>query len=154
MAAITHTHPADKVSAMGFLKGKKFSASVTANMATMSKRSYVSQGDVIQMVPVMKGLLVTDVFLRMDASLIAVSSSVSVGDGDNAIGYCSAVSTSDAVGILKKSLEAGDPYGVGKVYTADDTIDVKFSAVSGATSNVSVGTLTLVVEGVLTETYA
>jgi len=154
MAAITHVYPANQHSAMAFLKGKKFAASVTANVATMPQRAYVSQGDVVQMIPVMKGLLVTDVWLRMDTSLIAVSATVSIGDGDNVSGYAASVSTKGACGILRKSLEAINSYAVGRLYTAADTIDIKWSAVSGAASNVSVGIVTLVAEGVLLEQYA
>ncbi len=149
MAVTTHKYPANLHSAMGFLKGKKFCAAVTANLAS-SPDGVVSITDVMEMVPVMKGLLVTDAWLRVDVST-TVSVAVSVGDASDADGYDAGVGLAVTAGTITKSLEGTDAYAaVGRIYTSNDqTIDLKF-----LTSNVSAGTVTLFVEGVLTETYA
>ena len=124
-------------------------AAVTVDLST-SPDGVVSITDVMEMIPVMKGILITDVFLRIDAST-TVSVAVSIGDASDADGYDAAVGLAVTDGTITKSLEATDAYGAaGRLYTSnDETIDLKF-----LTSNVSAGTITLVAEGVLTETYA
>jgi len=138
---------------MEFLKGQKFVAAVTANLAS-SPDGVVSITDVMEMVPVPKGLLVTDVRLRIDAST-TVGGTVSIGDASDADGYNNAV----ALKVANKTMYTWDDratsvcldaYNVGRIYTsAGETIDLKFK-----TSNVSAGTITLMVEGVVLEQYA
>jgi len=148
MAVTTHGYPANLHSPMEFLKGEKFCAAVTADLSK-SPDGIVSLTDVMQMIPTCKGLLVTDVFLRIDAST-TVSTVVSIGDVSDVNGYDNAVDLAVANGTITKSLEATDAYGVGRLYTSNDlTINLKF-----ATSNVSAGTLTLIAEGVVLEQYA
>ncbi len=152
MATTTHTAITDPLSPMMFLKGEKFCAEVTVNFCDLYESSNAvgaSIGDVVQLVPTMKGLLVTDVFTRVDVPTGATGH-VDIGDVSDANGYNNAMEPSAAANAMEKSLEATDPYGIGRLYTSNDlTINMSI-----LTSTIVSGTFTIIVEGVVLEKYA
>ncbi len=152
MATTTHTKITDVLSPMMFLKNEKFCAEVSVDFTQLNESSNAvgaSIGDVVQVVPTLKGLLVTDVTCRVDKPT-GNTGHVDIGDVSDANGYNDAYEPSAAVGAMEKSLEATDPYGVGRLYTSNDlTINLSI-----LTSTIVSGTFTMIVEGVVLETYA
>lgn len=83
----------------------------------------LAQNDIIQMVKVPLGAIVTDVTLLTGA--LGTSVTADVGDGDTEDLYISAVDVSAA---SCTRLESVGLAGVPKVYAAEDTIDIKLEA--------------------------
>jgi len=79
----------------------------------------LAQNDIVQMVKVPIGAIVTDVLLITGA---ITGCTIDVGDGDTEDLYISAVSVNTAA---ISAMESVGLAGVPKVYTAEDTIDVK-----------------------------
>ena len=96
----------------------------------------VTANDVVQVCRVPKGAKMLDVKLSGAADGGAITGTVTVGDGNDPDRYITTVSASAAVPVLKMTSAAG---GMGYEYSADDTLDITFSAVS-----VGSGTATLV----------
>lgn len=99
----------------------------------------LSIGDVIQMVRVPNGAIVTDV--KVNCSFSAGVNVVNLGDGNDASAYGAAVVLSGAgVGVASYSF----PFrGTGRSYSAEDTIDI--TVVSGASAGPSSAQIRLVV---------
>ena len=86
----------------------------------------LSAGDIIQMVRVPVGAVVTNV--AFGASMSAGAVTVIVGDGNNTSAYAAA-SVLSGSGVFVTSM----PYvGFGRSYSAEDTIDMQVTAVSAA----------------------
>lgn len=87
-------------------------------------------GDIIQMVKVPNGARVLDVFLAADDLDTDGSPTItlSVGDGDDDDRYIVASTIGQASGVARLS----SAVGADKVYTAEDTIDVKVVAAATA----------------------
>jgi len=81
----------------------------------------LNQNDVVQMVKVPVGATVVDCFLDINN---AGAVNVAVGDDDSAILYITNTSAATAARIVRNGPNAGVP----KTYTAEDTIDITFSA--------------------------
>lgn len=99
----------------------------------------LSIGDVIQMVRVPNGAIVTDV--RVAASMSAGVNIVNIGDGNDTSAYGAAVNLSGA-GVVA-ALYSVPIRGVGRSYSAEDTIDI--TVVAGASAGPSSAQLKLVV---------
>lgn len=83
-----------------------------------------SAGDVYQMVRVPNGALVTRVVVANSASAGVIT--VNVGDGNDTSAYAAAVVLSGST-VLATSM----PYrGIGRSYSAEDTIDLVVTAIS------------------------
>lgn len=97
--------------------------------------------DVIQMVKVPKGAVITAITLACPDIDTNVSPTVtlSVGDGGSTARFISASTIGQAGGVASLSV----PGGLGYTYTADDTIDVLIAA---ATATFAAGDITLVVK--------
>jgi hypothetical protein len=100
------------------LKGYKGVIHNTLNFATTN----ASAADVIQALKVGAGMLVTSVRTKITTAE-GGTATCDVGDGDDPNGYNDAADLNAAAGVIEKNLEA-DAYGVGKYYSADDTIDL------------------------------
>lgn len=89
-----------------------------------------SAGDVIQMVKVPKGAIVTNVGVAMiqTGTVHSGAVTVNVGDGNDASAYAAAVVLSGSA----VALTAIPARGIGRTYSADDTIDITVAAVSAA----------------------
>lgn len=99
----------------------------------------LSIGDVIQMVKVPNGAIVTDV--RIANSFSAGVNLVNIGDGNDTSAYGAAVVLSGA-GVV--AAQYAVPFrGVGRSYSAEDTIDIQ--VVAGASAGPSSAQLRLVV---------
>lgn len=85
-----------------------------------------SAGDVIQMVKVPMGAIVSRVAFGCSASAGAVT--VNVGDGNDTSAYAAAVVLSGSV-VAATSMPGR---GYGRSYSAEDTIDIVVTAVSAA----------------------
>lgn len=85
----------------------------------------LSAGDIIQMVKVPKGAVVTNVAAGVSMSAGAVT--MIIGDGNNKSAY--AVATVFSGSVVSVTM----PYvGVGRSYSAEDTVDMEVTAVSAA----------------------
>lgn len=86
----------------------------------------LSAGDIIQMVKLPLGAVVTEV--AFGASMSAGAVTVIVGDGNNKSAYAAA-SVLSGSGVFVTSM----PYvGFGRSYSAEDTVDIEVTAVSAA----------------------
>ena len=83
-----------------------------------------SQNDVIQCIKVSEGMLITRVSLMVVVAEGANTLGCDIGDGDGTNSYDDAVSLNGNAKTITRSLEATDSYGIGKYYSADDTIDI------------------------------
>ena len=83
----------------------------------------VDASDVVQALKVGVGMLVTDVWVKVDTAEGGTSTN-DIGDGTDPNGFDDAVNFNAAAGTVTKSLEATDAYGVGRYYGAADTIDI------------------------------
>lgn len=101
----------------------------------------VTANDVVQMVKIPIGASILDVKISGDGAGTIVGT-VTVGDGNDADRYMPAVSVSGAMVAQGLDSIAG---GLGYEYSADDTIDLTFSAVSAGS-----GTLTLRMQALYT----
>jgi hypothetical protein len=102
----------------------------------------LSTGDVIQMLRVPNGAIVTDVWFVTD-QLSGGNYTVTVGDGNDADRYFASLSTGSTSGINKMTLVGT---GLGYSYSAEDTIDITASTVTTATAS---GVLRLVVSYII-----
>lgn len=91
----------------------------------------LSIGDVIQMVKVPNGAIVTDV--RIAASFSAGVNLVNIGDGNDTSAYGASVNLSGA-GVVA-ALYSVPIRGLGRSYSAEDTIDV--TVIAGASAGPS-----------------
>lgn len=96
-----------------------------------------SAGDVVQMVKVPNGAVVAKVQVAIDGHTGVLT--VNVGDGNDASAYGASVVLSGSA-VALTSIPAR---GLGRSYSAEDTIDITIAAVSAP---VAAGTLTLVVD--------
>ncbi len=96
------------------VEGRKSVTSVTAN-------------DVIQMVKIPAGANILDVKVSGDGTTTNLAATITVGDGNSATRYITATSASGAMVLAGINSIVG---GLGYEYSADDTIDITFSAVS------------------------
>lgn len=83
----------------------------------------VSASDVVQLIPVQHGLLVTDFFVTV-LTAEGGTATADFGDGDDPNGFDDAVNLNATAGTTTKTLEATDAYATGRYYTAGDTIDI------------------------------
>lgn len=101
----------------------------------------VTANDVVQMVKVPLGAAIIDVKVSGDGAGTIVGT-VSVGDGSDPDRFITATSASGAMAVQGINSAAG---GCGYEYTAADTIDVTFAAVSTGS-----GTMTLRLQALYT----
>lgn len=85
----------------------------------------LSAGDVVQMCKLPLGAVVTEVAVGISASAGAVT--VNVGDGNDVSAYAAAVVLSGSA--VSTTMPAR---GIGRSYSAEDTIDIQVAAVSAA----------------------
>lgn len=90
--------------------------------------SSTASGTVIQMVDVKSGFRVTEVFLAFDD--LGTGNTASVGDGESATRFLSAVDTATAAGTATWAPADSTGY----VYTDDDTVDVTINSASATGS--------------------
>lgn len=91
--------------------------------------------DVVQMVKVQSGTVVTSVLLSVDALDTSTGIVVAVGDGsdDDRFITASTIGRSSAAGVANLNNHAGHLYQ----YTADDTIDFKVTTAASGTASVT-----------------
>lgn len=89
-----------------------------------SQTASFSAGDVIQMVRIPIGAIVSEVGFA--CSFSAGAATVNVGDGNDVSAYAAAVVLSGSV----VSVSAIPYRGIGRSYSAEDTIDIHITAVS------------------------
>ena len=77
--------------------------------------------DTVQLLKVPANTMITDVRVIIDTAEGSAATG-DVGDGDDVNGYMDAVDLNASVDVIDRNVEA-DPYGVGKIYREDDTID-------------------------------
>lgn len=102
-------------------------------MKTTVDISDAENADVYQVLRVKDGICVLGVFTKIvTPNNAATSSAFDIGDGDSATGYDASVDAKAVAGTRTKSIGGTDTYATqeGKLYTADDTIDLTF-AVTG-----------------------
>lgn len=83
----------------------------------------LSSGDTIQGLISGNGMLFTRVMMQI-LTKSAATFTVDIGDGVDPNGWDDSVSLAAATNTITRSLEATDAYGVGRFYSASDTIDV------------------------------
>lgn len=91
--------------------------------------SGADDGDVYQVLPVGTGSVVLNVFTKIvTPNDAATTSTVNIGDGNNANGYGSSTSMKAAAGTFTKGVGGTHTYitNDGTLYTAGDTIDLTF----------------------------
>lgn len=87
----------------------------------------LSAGDIIQMVRVPSGAVITDVGYAWSLSAGVITAMI--GDGDNKSAYAAAtVFSADAIARANSTVFAG----FGRSYSATDTVDIEVTAVSAA----------------------
>lgn len=106
---------------------------VVARSAQYTFNPAESAGDVLQMIPIPKGAMVIDTQFQVNGHT-GGNGTLQVGDGNSAARYSTNSYSVSAVGRMVQ--------GLGYSYSADDTIDVTFSAV---TTGTAVGTIRLTV---------
>lgn len=111
---------------------------VNAITGTYEWAEALEVNDIVQMVKVPKGAKIIDVILGTDDLDTATGNTLSVGDGTTADRFITASTVSQAGGIVRMS----NIGGMGYVYTADDTIDIKVIAVGTSATS---GTMVLTV---------
>lgn len=112
---------------------------VTRVVDYVHQATSLSIGDVIQMVKVPNGCMVTDV--RIAASMSAGVNVVNIGDGNDTSAYGAGVVLSGA-GVVA-GLSNVPIRGLGRSYSAEDTIDVQ--VIAGASAGPSSAQFRLVV---------
>jgi len=132
----TYTATAAQTNASGFfLHPPKYNEKgVQAMSVQFTFTTSQSAGDVIQMIPVMKGTQVHDVMVSTSGFTGGLAT-LGIGDGNSTKRFGSA-SVSAANSIRPTQ------FTIGYSYSADDTIDILFDAVSTATAT---GTVRLTV---------
>lgn len=78
--------------------------------------------DIVQALKVGAGMIVTNVRTRI-VTAEGATATCDVGDGDDPNGYNDAADLNAAENVIETNLEA-DPYGEGKYYAVEDTIDL------------------------------
>ena len=131
---------------MGTLTGSKAGSGVQARShvagtvsvyAEYTASATVSAGDVVQMVKVPKGAMVTD--MRLSTNTLADQGAhLQVGDGVDTDRYISA-----SGGTVVAGTDINQASGLGYEYTADDTIDIKVVVVGGTATAAAVYKLTV-----------
>lgn len=97
-------------------------------------------GDVVQAIKIPANAFVTRISVIVRTAE-GGALTATVGDGTNASGWdASNVDFNAAAGTVTRSLEATDTYGIGKLYTAADTIDFTMTGAADA------GKVTIVAE--------
>ena len=96
-----------------------------------------SAGDVIQMVKVPMGAIVSSVRFAMNGHSGVLT--VNVGDGNDVSAYAASVVLSGSA----VALASIPSRGIGRSYSAEDTIDIQIAAISAP---VAAGTMKLVVD--------
>lgn len=99
--------------------------------------------DVVQMVKVPKGAKILEIILACgELDTGSNSLTLSVGDGDEAARFIAASTVGQAGGVTRLAVAGG----LGYVYTANDTIDVKAAAAANALASAADLTLTVIYE--------
>lgn len=137
------TFTADEAAATAPAKGEGFSGNAKVVVSEYEITAALALNDVIQMVKVPVGAIVSNVVLATDDLDSGGSPAIvlDVGDGGNTDRYIDGATVGQAGGITDSSNLAID--GIGYTYTAEDTIDilVQVAPATGATS----GTIKLIV---------
>lgn len=110
--------------------------------------SAATNGDVFQVLPVGTGSCVLNVFTKIvTANNAATTSTVDIGDGNDADGYDNDVDMKATAGTLAKGVGGTDAYitNDGTLYTSGDTIDLTFT-VTGTNTAGSVKVMALCVD--------
>lgn len=126
MAASTHAvgRATTAYQAMGPTNG----GNVVCQIVHYSLTANASANDVYQMIKVPNGAVIVNGWIAMDSTS---AFTFTVGDGGSANRYVpsSSVSASQTMQNFVRDL-SGATTGLGHQYTADDTVDVKFTAVT------------------------
>lgn len=133
MATLTST--ACQTSASGFFLNppRYIENGVVARSAQYTFGLAESAGDILQMIPIPKGAMVIDTQVQVNGHT-GGNGTLQVGDGNSATRYSTNSYSVSAVGRMVQ--------GLGYSYSAEDTIDVTFNAV---TTGTAVGTIRLTV---------
>lgn len=111
-------------------------------ICTQNGISSITAADVIQLIPVQEGMLITRVSAMIVVAEGANALGFDLGDGSAVNGFDDAVSLNATAGTITRSLEATDAYGIGRYYTAADTIDMVVND-----STVETGKILVIAEG-------
>lgn len=101
------------------LAGRVVGVCNTLNFATTS----VSAADVVQAVKIPANAFVTRISTIVRTAE-GGTCTATVGDGTTADGWDASINLNATAGTVLRSLEATDTYGIGKLYTSADTIDL------------------------------
>lgn len=113
---------------------RDFTVSRTIDMSAITG---LATGDVLQVLNIEAGTLVRKVLTKIDVALVGTSGSVTVGDGADADGWDTTVDLKGTAGTVSQTqlgLTEGTPnvlvdaFAAGKIYTADDTIDLALTS--------------------------
>ena len=110
--------------------------------------SAAANGDVFQVLPIGTGSVVLNVFTKIvTANNAGTSSTVNIGDDNNASGYGSSTNMKATAGTFTKGIGGTHTYitNDGTLYTAGNTIDLTF-AVTGTNTAGSVKVMALCVD--------
>lgn len=93
----------------------------------------LSTGDVIQMVKVPQGAVITHLSLVVDA-LTGGNYTVTIGDGNSATRYFGSLSTGSTSAIYSFNTTGFNASSMGYSYSAEDTIDITIGTATTATA--------------------
>lgn len=94
-----------------------------------------ASADVIQFYNVGEGTFIT----RVSCMIVVAeggAANIDIGDGDAVNGFDDAVDINAAAKVITRSLEATDAYGIGKYYSAADTLDIVVNSASVDTAKI------------------
>lgn len=114
------TYKADKTQSTVQARG---GIDITSITGTFTVSANLGANDVVEMVKIPKGATVQEVIVSASAS-VAATSTGEVGDGDDTDRYVSSGSIGQGAASLSRLNNAA---GHGYTYTAEDTIDIKFT---------------------------
>jgi len=115
----TKTYYTDKKAAM---ENENKDKGINYNVIDFGSQNEVS-GDTIQALNIKAGTYVEKVCTRI-ITAEGGTLTFDIGDATDPNGWNDAVDGNAAATTVTKTLEATDPYGAGKYYAADDTIDI------------------------------
>jgi len=102
---------------------------------TTKKGSAIATNDIFQLIDVPAGALVLDVVAKVQ-TVEGATCTFHIGDGDTADGYLASVNGNTSANSHSFTCTTTQTFGVGKRYTAADTIDLKL--ITGTAAAVSV----------------
>lgn len=117
------------VNATEFLKGQKCVAECQVDFSLTA----ASLGDVLQLITLPQGAVVDNAKAYI-VTAAGKTATMSLGDGTTPNGWDASVNLNATAGTMTRTLEATDTYGVGKLYTATDTIDAVITAGTSLTA--------------------